>query len=110
MALINCICAACDKEFEDDLPEEDHHVDLFFCQECISSGKYIEGFVKRYKIDNHIPEDEVVMVKCDEEGIPVLYVREKDVIEWCKERGLDPASYMKPEYMEKDIYKAINGG
>lgn len=101
MSYIKCTCAACDKEFEGDLPEEDHNVDLFFCQECVSSGRYIEGFVKKYKVMNNIPKDEAVMVKCDEEGIPVAYIREKDMIEQCKKSGMDPTSYIKPEYLDK---------
>ena len=97
-------CCVCGKEFEDEFAEEiEGYIRVSFCTECMASGKHIPEVVKLYKIEHRIPEDESVMVRCGQDGEIKLIIRERDIIERCKSRGMKPEEYMKPEYLKDGV-------
>ena len=99
--MVKCVCEVCGEAFEIDRVDNiEDHDRISFCTECVRLGKHAEKLVEIYKQENDIPEDEAVMVMVREDG--PIFVREKEVIEFCKDLGMDESEYMKPEY-RKDI-------
>lgn len=90
-------CGVCGEESAEKMKDD---ADVSFCSDCFESGKYINKLVEMYKERNGIPEDESMMVIMGEDG-PESFVREKEIIEWCKRNGLDESEYLKPEYNKK---------
>jgi hypothetical protein len=90
-------CANCGEVFEDDVEDFEGYKRVSFCDECVESGEYLEKLVELYKVEHRIPEDETLMVVEGKDGL-MTFVREKDIIEWCKRMDMDESEYLRPEY------------